>query len=339
MKNAIVVLLIVASACATARPRPPSISWPPAPQRARVMYRGEIHGERDVAEPSAWQRFTSLFLGAGAPDVLQSPFAAAFDGAGRLLVTDRARGAVVVIDRERGEYRVLAPEGEHALLLPMGVASDAEGRIYVADGRRDVVQVLSSDGEWLARLDAGGALQRPTGLAIDRARKLLYVVDTPAHVVRVLELDGTPVRVLGSGHGSGPGEMNFPTFVAVDAAGRALVNDTMNFRIAIFAPDGSFAGAFGRAGNGSGDLDRPKGVAADASGRIYVADTMFDNFQIFDEAGRLLLFVGEHGRGPGQFWMPAGLAVHGGEVAVVDTGNARVLLFEVAPDGLPGEAP
>ena len=333
------VLLLCLCACATVRPPPPAISWPPAPQRARVMYRGEVRGESDVAAPSAWQRFTSLFVGASAPDVLQSPFAAAFDASGRLLVTDRARGAVVVIDRDRGEYRVLTPEGEHALLLPMGVASDGEGRIYVADGGRKVVQVLSPDGEWLARIDGGGTLQRPTGVAIDRARKLLYVVDTPAHLVRVLKLDGTPVRVLGSGHGSGPGELSFPTFVAVDAAGRALVNDTMNFRIAIFAPDGSFASAFGHAGNGSGDLDRPKGVAADASGRVYVADTMFDNFQVFDEAGRLLLFVGEHGRGPAQFWMPAGLAVHGGDVAVVDTGNARVLLFEVAPDGLPGEAP
>jgi len=339
MKNLLAALLLCACACSTARPRPEAISWPPPPQRARVLYRGEIRGEGDVASPSVWQRLSGLVLGHHEPDLLQSPFAAAFDASGRLLVTDRARGAVVVIDRDRGEYRVLAPEGEHALLLPMGVAADAEGRIYVADGGRNLVQVLSPEGEWLAQLDAGGALQRPTGLAVDRARKLLYVVDTPAHVVRVLQLDGTPLRVLGLGHGSGPGQMNFPTFVAVDAAGRAVVNDTMNFRIAIFGADGSFAQAFGRAGNGSGDLDRPKGVAADSSGRIYVADTLFDNFQIFDEGGRLLLFVGEHGRGPGQFWMPAGLAVHGGEVAVVDTGNARVLLFELAPDGLPGEAP
>ncbi len=339
MTKATFVLLACASACATARPRPPALSWPEPPQRARVMYRGEIRGERDVADPSAWQRFTSLFVGEREPDLLQSPFAAAFDAAGRLLLTDRGRGAVIVIDRDRGEYRVLTPEGEHALLMPMGVAAAADGRIYVADGGRNVVQVLSPEGQPLARLDAAGALQRPTSVAVDRLRKLLYVVDTPAHLVRVLKLDGTPVRVLGSGHGSGPGEMNFPTFVAVDAAGRALVNDTMNFRIEIFGADGSYLGAFGHAGNGSGDLDRPKGVAADAAGRIYVADTMFDNFQIFDESGRLLLFVGEHGRGPGQFWMPAGLAVHGGDVAVVDTGNARVLLFEVVPDGLPGEAP
>ena len=338
MKNLSLGLLLVC-ACATARPRPPALTWPPAPARARVLYRGAVSGEGEVVDPSAWQRFASLFVGKSAPDLLQAPFAAAFDPAGRLLVTDRARGAVVVIDRDHGEYRVLTPEGEHALLLPLGVAADAEGRIYVADGGRKAVQVLAPDGQWLARLDAGGALQRPTGVAVDRARKLLYVVDTPAHLVRVLTLEGAPLRVLGRGHGSGPGELSFPTFVAVDAAGRAFVNDTMNFRVAIFEPDGSFASAFGHAGNGSGDLDRPKGIAADAAGRVYVADTLFDNFQIFDDGGRLLLFVGEHGRGPGQFWMPAGLAVHGGEVAVVDTGNARVLFFEVAPDGLPGEAP
>ena len=339
MKKLATALLACACGCATARPPPPSLSWPPPPQRARVMYRGEIRGEKDVVEPSAWQRLASLFLGPHEQDLLQAPFAAAFDPAGRLLLTDRARGAVVVVDRDRGDYRVLAPQGDRALLLPLGVAADADGRIYVADAGRNVVQVLSPDGEPLARIDAAGALQRPTSVAVDRARKLLYVVDTPAHLVRVLGLDGTPIRVLGRGHGSGPGEMNFPTFVAVDAAGRALVNDTMNFRVEIFGADGKFAGAFGQAGNGSGDLDRPKGIAADASGRIYLADTMFDNFQIFDDEGRLLLFVGEHGRGPGQFWMPAGLAVNGGDLAVVDTGNSRVLLFEVVPDGLPGEAP
>ena len=133
--------------------------------------------------------------------------------------------------------------------------------------------------------------------------------------------------------------MHFPTFVAVDSAGRVLVNDTMNFRVLTFSSEGAFVSAFGSAGNGSGDLDRPKGLGADAAGDILVVDAMFDNFQIFDSEGRLLLFVGEHGRGPGQFWMPSGLAVQGGEVAVVDGGNARVEFFEVVPDGLSGGAP
>lgn len=329
------LFLLVTCGCATARVAPPAMSWPPAPQQARVIYRGEIRGERGVVEPSGWQRFTSWIAGAHEPDVLQAPFAVAFDGASRLLVTDRARGAVVIIDQSRGEYRVFAPRGDRSLLLPTGVAADAEGRIYVADAGRKVVTVLSADGEPVGRIDLGGALQRPTGVAVDRARRLLYVVDTPAHVVRVLTLEGRPVRELG-GHGSGPGEMNFPTFVAVDAAGRVLVNDTMNFRVETFGADGSFLSAFGRPGNGSGDLDRPKGIAVDASRRVYVADASFDNFQIFDSEGRLLLFVGEHGRGPGQFWIPAGLAVSGNRVAVVDSGNARVLLFEVVT---PAEVP
>ena len=337
--RAAALLFSLACGCAASRPAVPVLGWPPVPQRARVMYRGEVRGEADVASPSAWQRLGSLFFGARAPEVLQAPFAATFDAAGRLLVTDRGRGAVVIIDRDRGDWRVLVPAGEAALLLPLGIAADEEGQIYVADGARKVVQVLSRDGEPLRHFDAGGLLQRPTGLAIDRARKLLYVADTPAHLVRVLRLDGTPLRVLGAGHGSGPGEMNFPTFVAVDSAGRVLVNDTMNFRVQIFGADGVFAGAFGHAGNGSGDLDRPKGIAADAAGNVLVVDAMFDNFQIFDNEGRLLLFVGEHGRGPGQFWMPSGLAVLGSEVAVVDPGNARVQIFELASEVLPGEAP
>lgn len=339
MKRSAAILLASALGCATPRQPLPVITWPAAPQRARVVYRGEIRGEADVSAPSTWQRLVSLFLGPREVDVLQAPFAAAFDPTGRLLVTDRARGAIVIIDRERGHYRVLSPQGDDALLLPTGIAADADGRIYVADGGRRLVHVLSTDGEPLARLDAAGALQRPSGIAIDRLRKLLYVVDTPAHLVRVLTLDGTPVRTLGRGHGSGPGEMNFPTFVAIDPAGRAVVNDTMNFRVQIFEASGAFLREFGRAGNGSGDLDRPKGIAADGFGRVFVADAIFDNFQIFDDEGRLLLFVGEHGKGPGQFWMPAGLALDGGEVAVVDTGNARLLLFEVVSDSLPGQAP
>ena len=337
MKPAPLALLLCA--CAAVRPPTPALAWPPSPQRGRVLYRGEVRGEADVAAPSGWQRLTALVFGAREPEVLQAPFAATFDPSGRLLVTDRARGAVVAIDRDRGEWRVFTPGGDSALQAPNGIACDGEGNIYVSDSGSRAIQVLSPAGEPLRRLHAGGALQRPTGLAIDRARKLLYVVDTPAHLVWVLKLDGAPVRKLGRGQGSGDGEMNFPTFVAVDSAGRVLVNDTMNFRVLTFSPEGAFVSAFGHAGNGSGDLDRPKGLGADAAGDILVVDAMFDNFQIFDSEGRLLLFVGEHGRGPGQFWMPSGLAVQGGEVAVVDGGNARVEFFEVVPDGLSGGAP
>ena len=318
---------ILLVACATPqRAVPPAISWPPAPQRARLVYRGEIRSDADVARPGFWHRFATAFAGARPPVRLQSPFGVAFDPAGRLLVTDTARRALVIADRERGSYRIVEPGGDDAFGLPLGVDADADGRIYVADGLRGVVRVLSRDGAPLARLDAHGALRRPTGIAIDRRRGLLYIADTPEHVVRVVRLDGTPVAVLG-GPGDGPGKMNFPTFLAVDGAGDLVVNDTMNFRVQIFETGGRLLETFGKPGNGSGDMGRSKGVAVDGRGHFYVADSLFDNFQIFDRGGRLLLFVGEHGKGPGQFWMPEGLAISGATVAVAD--GQRVQLFEI----------
>ncbi len=330
------LLLLLFACAAPKRAAVPAISYPPAPERTRLVYRGEIRSDQDVAAPGFWQRLATLFAGQRDPELLQSPFGVAFDPAGRLLVTDTGRHAVLVFDRDGGRYRAIAPAGDAAFGLPLGLDADAQGRIYVADGLRASVHVLSPSGEPVGRIDARGALRRPTGVAIDRARGLLYVSDTPEHVVRVLRLDGTPVREMG-GHGGALGQMNYPTFLAVDGAGRLVVNDAMNFRVQVFGPDGSFLSAFGKLGNGSGDMSRSKGVAVDRRGHLYVVDALFDNFQIFDRSGRLLLFVGEHGREPGQFWMPAGIAISGPTVAVADSGG-RVQLFEIVfEDELPDE--
>lgn len=327
-------LLFLLSCAGPQRSAVPALSFPAAPERARLVYRGEIRSDRDVAVPGFWRRLATLLAGERAPERLQSPFGLAFDPSGRLLVTDTARHALLVLDLERGRFQAIAPGGDDAFGLPLGVDADADGRIYVADGLRGTIRVLSPDGDPVGRIDARGTLRRPTGVAVDRRRGLLYVADTPEHVVRVLRLDGTPVRELG-GHGSSPGQLNYPTFLAVDGAGRLVVNDAMNFRVQIFDPEGRLVSVFGKLGNGSGDMSRSKGVAVDGRGHVYVADALFDNFQIFDDAGRLLLFVGEHGRDPGQFWMPAGLAIHGTTVAAADA-EGRVQLFEiVVEDELP----
>lgn len=333
MTKRLSILLLLLACAGPRRAEVPAISYPPAPQRARLVYRGELRTDRDVVVPGLWHRLSTLFAGERPPERLQSPFGLAFDPSGRLLVTDTARHALLILDRERGRFQIVAPGGADAFGLPLGVDADAAGRIYVADGLRGVVRVFSPGGAPLARFDAGG-LRRPTGVAIDRRRGLLYVADTPEHVVRVLRLDGTPVRTLG-GRGNGPGQLNFPTFLAVDGAGRVVVNDAMNFRVQIFDADGQLRSVFGKLGNGSGDMSRSKGVAVDGRGHVYVADALFDNFQIFDDGGRLLMFVGEQGRGPGQFWMPAGLAIHGTTVAVADAAGCVQLFEIVVEDELP----
>lgn len=330
------VLLAGPLACATGRQvTVPKATWPPPPSPARVSYRGEIRSERDVAGGGIWEGFLAAFGGRGKPEPLRSPIAVAFDPLGRLLVADAERRAVLVLDLEHAHSKTIAPAGAGALHLPVAVDADADGRIYVADGVDRAVRVFSADGEPLARLAAGGSLLRPSGLAIDRKRGLLYVADAPANVVHVLTLDGTPARVVG-GPGVGPGELNHPTFVAVQGDGSLLVVDALNFRVQVFDSTGRATSAFGRHGDGSGDLSAPKGVAVDAAGRVFVADALFDNFQIFDREGHLLLFVGGHGHGAGEFSMPSGLAVRGTTVAVADRGGGRIELFELLPE--PGAA-
>src|SRR5438045_521940 len=53
--------------------------------------------------------------------------------------------------------------------------------------------------------------------------------------------------------GSGPGEFNSPTFVAVDPSSHNIVvSDTGNSRVQIFDPAGNYLGEFGSAGYGDG---------------------------------------------------------------------------------------
>src|SRR5206468_2376257 len=99
--------------------------------------------------------------------------------------------------------------------------------------------------------------RRPVGVAIDSARKRLYVVDAGGvdntdHKVRVLDLDsGKLLSEIGT-RGSGPGEFNLPRDATVAADGQLYVVDGGNFRVQVFDVDGKFVRTFGAIGQQSG---------------------------------------------------------------------------------------
>src|SRR6266516_921005 len=74
------------------------------------------------------------------------------------------------------------------------------------------------------------------------------------------------------GKGTGKGEFDLPTGIAVDGNGNVLVADTNNGRIEKFSPTGSFLSIMGNKGIGQGQLAGPNGIAVDRTGNIYVAD-------------------------------------------------------------------
>ena len=327
------ILLATVSGCHNRRIQQeetePKIAWPPPPAQPRIEYLTAFRDPRDLGIRKNWfVRFVS-YLGRGRRATgMVRPHGIAVAADGSIAVADPDARSVHLFDKTRSRYRRLLEADGKPLGSPVGVAIDGEGRIYVADSARGAVFRFTSKGKWLDTLGGNGELQRPTGLALDRHRDLLWVVDTLAHRVAGFDLQGSPVLSFGR-RGTGDGEFNYPVAVAVGPQGRLYVTDAMNFRVQIFDATGNFIGAFGKPGNGPGDFDKAKGVAVDASGHVYVVEALHDVIHVFDPDGRLLTVIGGTGAGPGQFWLPTGIHIDSrGRILIADSANHRIQILQ-----------
>ena len=105
-------------------------------------------------------------------------------------------------------------------------------------------------------------------------------VAVPARI-QVFTADGTYQTQWGSG-GSGAGQFDFPSDVAVDASGKVYVADYGNGRIQVFTANGTFLTQWGSYGSGEGQFSYPSGIVVDAaqSGKVYVADWGNNRIQV-----------------------------------------------------------
>lgn len=301
------------------------------PARGTVEYVRTIPSVREFTKPRSF--FTKLiqFVAGPAddkPEVLR-PYSTSHDGAGRLLIADPGMRGVHIYDFEKRKYQFLKGPRGNAFGSPIDVACDAADNIYVSDSMRARIYVFDSKGKFLRFIGGNGQeprLQRPTGMALDKASKRIYVADTLRHQVLAIGLDGSLIRAIGK-RGTGEGEFNFPTSLAL-ASGNLYVVDAMNFRIQTLTPDGQFVRAFGKLGNQTGTLNRPKGIAADTDGDLYVVDALFETVQVFDPQGRLLYYFGSTGNKAGQFQLPTGISIDDRNIIyVADSYNQRVQVF------------
>ena len=299
--------------------------WPPPPAEPRVAYLQSISGPVDLGiRPSGWNRFANLVTGGNrGKEKLVKPFGIALDELDNLCLTDTGTGRVWFFERARKRVQSWEKAGGFSFASPVAIAK-RKGIFYVADSVLQKVVAFDSQGKFSFAIDQ--AMTRPVGLAVSDEK--LFVADTAAHHIAIFELTGKFLSKFGK-RGAAPGELNFPTHLAVDAQGHLLVTDSMNSRIQMFDSAGRFLGPIGSAGDGSGHFSRPKGVAVDRFGHVYVVDALFDNLQVFSQQGQFLLTVGEPGSGPGQFWLPAGIAIsRGQQIYVADSYNGRVQVFQ-----------
>jgi DNA-binding beta-propeller fold protein YncE len=301
----------------------PPVAWPEPPDEPRIELTAAFASASDLGiEQSIFTRLANVITGRNEVRMVR-PTGVAASGS-RIAVADPGAAAVHVYDRNGRSALTLEGCGEAAFAEPVAVALLGE-RLYVSDSVAARVDVFDVDGECESSwpLEQGS---RPGGLAADAPRSRVYVADVGLHQVLGFDTDGNRQLRFGR-RGAGAGEFNYPTWVAVDAAGTLYVTDALNFRVQIFDPQGQPLEQFGRQGDSSGDLAGPKGIGVDRSGHIYLVDALFDAVQMFDREGRYLMVFGGRGREPGSFWLPSGLAVDGDRIYVADAYNQRVQAF------------
>jgi tripartite motif-containing protein 71 len=264
------------------------------------------------------------------------------DGAGNIYVADTGDDQVQSYGPAGGLRWVRGSRGPKApgrFENPRDVAF-LNGKVYVADTGYNRVQVLNaSDGT----VDSVWGVRFATIMGISAGvdgtgDPVILVSESSANTIRVYSPGGGLIRSVGTGPGTGAGQLNGVRDAATDAQGHIYAADYANSRVGVFGPGGSWIGAWGVNGTGPGQFKRPYGIDVDDSGDVYVADS--NNYiHRFTATGSVtpdtfgfdfVRAYGNPGSGPGQFSMLRRVAVGSGagpEVYGADLWRYKIEIF------------
>ena len=313
---------------------------------AGLVYVSDRGNDRVVVFDRAGSHVRTLGAGMHTEYELGYPSGAAAGPGGRLAVADTQNSRVLVYAANgTGSYtHSMTIGGRNAsagqLDSPAGVAFGPGGRIYVADQGNARLLAFGPAGGRADDVAANGTgpagpLQSPADVAADPRSGLVAVADNGTIVLIGGGIDGGALRI--GSRGDGPAQFKMPHGVALDRLGRILVADTFNGRVQVLEGDGSHLFDIRGSPEPGGGLLLPFGVASGPHGKIFVADSGRNRVQAFDHAGRFVTEFGRFGGGDGgdgdggQLDSPRDVSVYpDGRVAVADSGNSRVQVFEQA---------
>ncbi len=323
-------LLLLLGACAAPEiQRRTDLFWPLPPDPPKISYVMSLTEPKDLGKRKGFfRRAMEFIVGKEEPPQLIQPHAVYSDGKGKVYISDTGLQVVHVFDFAKKSYRQVFRLPSSRLLSPVGVAVDRQDELYVSDSQINRIFVFDTKGKFLRVIGQPTDFVRVGGIAFSSLNNFLYVVDSGGHKVLAFDLKGQKKMEFGQ-RGSGEGQFNFPTHVAVGRNGQLYVSDSLNFRIQVFHPDGQFVTKFGGVGNVVGTFSKPKGITVDREGHIYVVDGLYDTVQVFNLQGEFLMNFGSSGNEEGRFWLPAGIFADAkDQIYVADTYNHRVQVFE-----------
>ena len=191
---------------------------------------------------------------------IQQPNNLAIDDEGRLLVADKARGAVLVYGPDE---RYLHAWGRPGEVAPVAVAA-ARDVLYVCDVKDHEIEVWDRRTGGFLRSFGGkgntpGLLLYPTYVALGPDGSV-YVTDTGNFRVQKFSPKGEPLMQFGR-HGDAMGQFAWPKGLDLDGHGRLYVADARFANVQIFdGSNGRLFLFFGGPGEDRGNLDLPAGL-------------------------------------------------------------------------------
>ena len=227
---------------------------------------------------------------------------------GHTFIADTVSHQIHVFDEQRKHIRSFGQQGSGngSVNSPTGIAVDADGLVYVCNCGNHCIGVFREDGTFVRQFGVGH-LSNPWGVTVENKQ-------VGNDRISVFLLDGQLVRTIGT-RGSGPGQFNWPSAIAISPDGDMYVTDYSNHRVQVFSPDGVFQREFGE-----GQLNYPRDILITADGHVLVADTGNNRVVIFNTTGQIIHCFQLSSR-------PHGLAIDHNEDLVVTLYKQVAILF------------
>lgn len=273
-------------------------------------------------------RLNLVLFGIKSPKLINpiSVFANSID---EFWVLDQGSKKILQIEKGICSIPQVVKKSDFVLSSLVGICSVSNSDLLFSDSHSNKLYKISASKKKLQIFNDTLSLDQPTGIAYLSAKKEIWVIETKAHRIAILNENGELIKRIGS-RGIAAGEFNYPTHIWIAKNGYVYINDAMNFRIQVLNSDGEVISVFGEAGDATGYFARPKGIATDSYGNIYVVDALFHAVQVFDIKGNFLYKFGSQGQNNAEFWMPSGIFIDNQNfIYIADTYNSRIQIFQL----------
>jgi DNA-binding beta-propeller fold protein YncE len=290
-----------------------------------------VHKEK--VKQNVIRRTYTFLVGKSKENELARPVAVLASNPSSFWVLDQGKQTIYNVENNNGEIPRSIRKKENYFTSLVGSCAMPDGGMLFTDSRLNKVFRVTGEDNKLEVVNDTLHLLQPTGVAYSDLTKEIWIVETGAHRITILDENGALKKRIG-GRGDESAKFNYPTSICIDKKGDAYIVDAMNFRVQIFDKNGTFQSMFGEAGDMMGAMARPKGIAVDSYGDIYIADALLHAVQIFDKQGTLLYSFGKRGRDKEEFWMPAGVYIDSRDfIYVADSYNSRIQIFQLIYGG------